>query len=453
MKKIKKAKNIKNDNRNKSIEKAREDLMMKKYLLIGAVAVTMAVGVLFSLTALRGDNETTTASVLINNSRRVAAVNQQTAETDFERCGKFKDVTPAMSSCALTRAMRDRNIFSGDANGNFRPNDPVSRAEFAKIISIALYGLNIKVEDSNGVRGENMGFRDLRGNHWAFPYIKIAKLKKLIGGYPDGTFGMDKLVTRAEFAKMLYSQISDISKKIAEATAFVKGNWRDPYTTLGFKEGQWYTDYLMMLIYADSKGKFLQECSDKGKICPERPITRIEIAAALISLNTTYDLPVGFGKDDKQVTGEISKDNCARIRRLSNITGILQDLGINKDVVTRCSNSPFGKDTDETMDLHPVAPKLPGDITEEITLANCEKIRALSNMTETLQNLGISTGIIRKCAQTYIDKWNPSAISSSVSYNNCQKIRDLNNMTATLQNLGIEISIMNRCATAYPDMW
>jgi hypothetical protein len=40
-------------------------------------------------------------------------------------------------------------------------------------------------------------------SYWAASFIKELSAKKLIEGYPDGKFRPDRVVTRAEFAKMM----------------------------------------------------------------------------------------------------------------------------------------------------------------------------------------------------------------------------------------------------------
>jgi len=46
-------------------------------------------------------------------------------------------------------------------------------------------------------------FKDLKEEHWAYQAISRMAERKIIGGYPDGTFKPDKVVTRDEFAKMM----------------------------------------------------------------------------------------------------------------------------------------------------------------------------------------------------------------------------------------------------------
>jgi hypothetical protein len=50
---------------------------------------------------------------------------------------------------------------------------------------------------------EPAGFSDLEANYWAYPFITALVQRKIISGFPDGTFRPDAPVTRAEYAAML----------------------------------------------------------------------------------------------------------------------------------------------------------------------------------------------------------------------------------------------------------
>ena len=47
-------------------------------------------------------------------------------------------------------------------------------------------------------------FPDIPENHWAYEYIHSLAAKGIVEGYPDGTFGGDRTMTRYEFATMLF---------------------------------------------------------------------------------------------------------------------------------------------------------------------------------------------------------------------------------------------------------
>ena len=52
---------------------------------------------------------------------------------------------------------------------------------------------------------KNVAFPDIPANHWAYEYINGLAAKGIVEGYPDGTFGGDRTMTRYEFAAMLFN--------------------------------------------------------------------------------------------------------------------------------------------------------------------------------------------------------------------------------------------------------
>ena len=67
----------------------------------------------------------------------------------------------------------------------------------------------------NGVAGTNMKadrttlFPDVPSNHWAYEAVSDLSRRGLVEGYPDGTFGGDRLLTRYEFAEIVYRAIQN----------------------------------------------------------------------------------------------------------------------------------------------------------------------------------------------------------------------------------------------------
>lgn len=52
--------------------------------------------------------------------------------------------------------------------------------------------------------GKNVLFPDVSENHWAYEYVTGLSKEGILEGYPDGTFGGDRMMTRYEFAAMVY---------------------------------------------------------------------------------------------------------------------------------------------------------------------------------------------------------------------------------------------------------
>lgn len=102
----------------------------------------------------------------------------------------FPDVAADRWSNKAISTMANGGFIVGDANGNFNPSSPITRAEFVAIAN-KFIGSNIIVPDTNQ-------FSDISG-HWAEKAILAAANGAYwISGYSDGTFRPDNYITRAE---------------------------------------------------------------------------------------------------------------------------------------------------------------------------------------------------------------------------------------------------------------
>ena len=99
----------------------------------------------------------------------------------------FSDVKPGDWYNTAVSTMVNAGILTGYNDGSFRPNDPITRAEFATIAARFLsdpYSLQDRFYDTEG--------------HWAEVYINRAAEVGWINGYNDGSFRPNKAITRAE---------------------------------------------------------------------------------------------------------------------------------------------------------------------------------------------------------------------------------------------------------------
>ena len=84
-------------------------------------------------------------------------------------------------------------IIDGFPGGEFKGNEGITRAQFAKIAAVML-GLDIE-------KAKDAGFSDVSG--WAAPYINACAEAKLVIGNDDGTYAPSKNITRAELATFI----------------------------------------------------------------------------------------------------------------------------------------------------------------------------------------------------------------------------------------------------------
>ena len=116
---------------------------------------------------------------------------EESRSANLTKTNGYTDVASDAWYNTAVSTMAKAGIVDGYPDGTFRPDAPITRAEMAKIIS-----LFAKLDKSES------RFSDIAG-HWAEAYIRLAAGNGWIAGYPDGTFGPQRNITRAETATMI----------------------------------------------------------------------------------------------------------------------------------------------------------------------------------------------------------------------------------------------------------
>ena len=102
---------------------------------------------------------------------------------------QFQDIQGSWARESIEQ-LNQKNIIGGYPDGNFKPNNSITRAEFSAVLAKAL-GLNVMPVTASS-------FSDVPSSYWATPAIQTVKQAGMINGYPDGTFGPMRPITRAE---------------------------------------------------------------------------------------------------------------------------------------------------------------------------------------------------------------------------------------------------------------
>ena len=117
--------------------------------------------------------------------------------------------------------LAENGIIQGYSDGTFRPNEPITRAEFATLAS--------KFDSLDKL--ETALFNDVSESHWAFSFINSANAKGWVSGFPDGTFKPEDKITRAQVVtivnRMLKRKIelSDIPNGVVKYTDLATTHW------------------------------------------------------------------------------------------------------------------------------------------------------------------------------------------------------------------------------------
>lgn len=120
---------------------------------------------------------------------------------------RFSDVGSSYWASQYVQSLTATNAISGFPDGSFQPDAQMTRAQFAAVISGAFVSGNFP----QPVVREPITFSDVPANHWAASAISTAYSRGFLSGYPDGTFGINKPITRLEVLVALSNGL-DIEK-------------------------------------------------------------------------------------------------------------------------------------------------------------------------------------------------------------------------------------------------
>nr|WP_290226697.1 S-layer homology domain-containing protein [Trichocoleus desertorum] len=111
--------------------------------------------------------------------------------------------------------LADENIISGFPDGTYKPNQPVTRAQFAAIVR--------KAFNKDRIRSSR-GFADVSSNYWAASAIDAAYETGFLSGYPNNQFRPDEQIPRVQ---VLVSLASGLNLKADQAAASTLGIYAD----------------------------------------------------------------------------------------------------------------------------------------------------------------------------------------------------------------------------------
>ena len=100
----------------------------------------------------------------------------------------FTDVPENQWYSEAVITLAGMGVVNGYLDGTFRPDAPITRAEF----------VTMAVNFAKAGKGTYCSFADVSQDMWYYGAVAKASEKGWIGGYPDGTFGPERYITRAE---------------------------------------------------------------------------------------------------------------------------------------------------------------------------------------------------------------------------------------------------------------
>lgn len=104
----------------------------------------------------------------------------------------FRDISGHWARGSIMELVKLKYI-KGYGDDTFRPDTQITRAEVAQVMATS-FGL---------MESANVQFKDMTSEHWGYSAVSKVFKAGIITGYPDGSFGPDEPISRAEMAVML----------------------------------------------------------------------------------------------------------------------------------------------------------------------------------------------------------------------------------------------------------
>ncbi len=171
----------------------------------------------------------------------------------------FSDVSSNYWASGFIQELATRNVIKGFPDGSFRPNDPVTRAQFAAMIRQAF-------PNAPKVRGAT-NFTDVPTNYWGYEAIQVAYSSGFLAGYPGGTFRPNENIPRAQSLVSLANGLQYASAAPADTTLQI---FRDAADIPGYARGS---------IAAAAERRIIVNYPDVQLLNPNQVATRAEVAA------------------------------------------------------------------------------------------------------------------------------------------------------------------------------
>lgn len=155
--------------------------------------------------------------------------------------------------------LANRGIIGGFPDGSFKPNDYITRAQFAAI-AVKAFDLPPSANSRN--------FTDVPSNYWASSVIRAISNSGLVTGFPDGTFRPEERITRTQalviLAKALGNKATSNSAQLGR-----------------YSDRQAVPDWAKESVSKAANARIIVSFPDPSLIKPNNLATRGEVAALI----------------------------------------------------------------------------------------------------------------------------------------------------------------------------
>ena len=190
-----------------------------------------------------------------------------TSLTSFAK--DYKDLPEDHWAYKQIQILTDFNVVVGYPDGNYRPDQQVTRAEFATMVVKAF-------EQQNAEIASPVKFTDVSEKDWFYGMVQRAVMFDLLKGYPDGHFDPYGTVSRGHVISTTVNALTTETISNQKAVEILENSYSD------YKE---IPDWLIIAAgKAEILGMVVKAPGEENYINAERPATRAELAAFLVKM-------------------------------------------------------------------------------------------------------------------------------------------------------------------------
>lgn len=188
---------------------------------------------------------------------------EEVEETEETETISFKDVKESDWFYEAVSYAVENGLMSGMSEDIFAPNTPLTR----EMLAVVLYNVEGQPEST-----EADTFTDVKGDMWYTDAILWANENGIVAGYDNGAYGVGDLITREQFATILYRY----------------AQFKGYDTTQGGMAVREFSDYVNISDYARPAMAWAVNAGimggmDDGTLMPQGKATRAEAATMLMN--------------------------------------------------------------------------------------------------------------------------------------------------------------------------
>ena len=211
---------------------------------VGSAGLVKGIGkgtATITVTATKSGYETGTDEILVTVTGEAAPINQGGASQ-----GALPADIAQHWAFNVIKSLYDKGIIGGYPDGTFKPDNNISRAEFAAILTKAM-GLAPQSPPAPT-------YNDVAPGSWYYGSVEAAAKAGLVKGYEDGCFSPDVRITRQEMATVLVLAMKMESAALAGAGQ--KTNFRDDGNISAWARGFVITAFQQGLVSGNTDNTF-----------------------------------------------------------------------------------------------------------------------------------------------------------------------------------------------------